>query len=171
MTFESQNDYAVQDTVAYALDGLVSLLGGKDVMIDSRGLAAMIDMIRGHLNNLSFLRDDPACASHLRACRDRHANRKAGIKDLASIAVFKDEFIRATSMDNETVVEDVRDALNSLSLIFGEMQEKTISGQEVWALINVVHHRLDDFVIGKDLSEALADALPMSTPTETAVAA
>ena len=149
MTFETTTNLTAQDVVNYALDGLVTMLRHESSCeVDAPGIAAIIDLIRGRMDDVGIAAEE----------RTAHQSRfRTSFNELGNIGLFKDEFIRATTMDNEAVVEDVRAALATFCRLIGEHDERPITGREVHALANVINRRLDDFVIGADLSEALAD--------------
>lgn len=150
MTFETKTNLTAQDVVAYALDGLVTLLSHETAcVVDARGIAAIIDLIR---DKLAEVHPAPEGVSQ------RSTPNRAVFQQIGNVGLFKDDFIRVAADNNETVIEDVRMSLDAFCGLVGEHDARPIAGREVWALANVIHHRLDDYVIGADLSEALADA-------------
>ena len=150
MTFETKNNLTAQDVVAYALDGLVTLLSHETACaVDARGIAAIIDLIR---DKLAEVHPAPDGVSR-RAAPDRSA-----FQQFADVGLFKEEFIRVAAWENEQVIDEVRMSLDAFCGLTGEHDARPIAGREAWALANVIHNRLDDYVIGADLSEAMADA-------------
>jgi hypothetical protein len=110
----------------------------------------MIDVIRQKLDEVWAM---PEALKRRAAYNDARLQASANV----SQKTFEREFIRVAESENVDVIYDVKTALDAFCALIGDFDERPIMGREVWAIANVIRLRLDDFVEGKDLSQALAD--------------
>ena len=140
-----QRSFSALDNAAYALDCLSGLLIDTkgSVYLEPTKLGVMIEIIRNQLLDVRF-----SCG-----CKNSCDTANAEAQAMPTYA-SKDDFVRTATWGNETIICEVKEALEGLEgLCADQPEDRVLPACGFAALARVILLRLSQFEVGTYASE------------------